>query len=185
VTCFTPGTKIATPRGARAVEELKPGDCVITRDNGTRKIVWVGTRTLDFASLGRAPHLGPIRLSEGSLGGGLPLNDLVIAPNERVLVLSDRSLISFEDHEALVAAKHLVNSRSIRRATMLGVTYVHVMCERHQVVLANGCWCELFQPADHALNGLGNAQRNELAELFPELSAQTLKNGFAQTGWKQ
>lgn len=172
MTCFAPGTLIATPRGPRAIENLRAGDDVLTRDNGVQKIVWAGARAFDFGELGRASHLAPILISRGSLGDDLPDRDMFVAPNLRILVESGRSMLAFEEHEALVAAKHLANHRTIRTATMLGVTYVHIMCARHEVVLANGCWCELFQPADRSLNGLGNAQRNELAEIYPHLGAQ-------------
>ncbi|MCB1347866.1 MAG: hypothetical protein KDK11_04195, partial [Maritimibacter sp.] len=42
----------------------------------------------------------------------------------------------------------------------------------HEVVLSNGAWTESFQPGDYALAGVGNAQRQELFELFPELQTQ-------------
>lgn len=182
VTCFTPGTSIATPRGPRAVEDLVPGDRVITRDNGICALVWTGRRTYDFAELARVPHLGPVLVGQGSLGGGLPDDDMIVSPNARFLVSSDRTMLPFADHEALVAAKHMENCRSIRPVQMLGVTYIHIMCRQHEVVLANGCWCELFQPADQGLNGLGNAQRNELGEVFPVLAAAAKVNGPVPTG---
>lgn len=182
MTCFAPGTLIATPRGPRAIETLRPGDDVLTRDHGVQKIVWAGARAFDFAELGRAAHLAPILVSRGSLGDDLPDRDMVVAPNLRILVESGRSMLAFEEHEALVAAKHLANHRTIRTATTLGVTYVHIMCARHEVVPANGCWCELFQPADRSLNGLGNAQRNELAEIYPRLAAQVAASRLAPRG---
>jgi hypothetical protein len=43
------------------------------------------------------------------------------------------------------------------------------MFERHEVVLADGAWTESFQPGDYTLKGMGNAQRQEIFELFPEL----------------
>jgi hypothetical protein len=39
------------------------------------------------------------------------------------------------------------------------------------VVLSNGSWTESFQPGDYTLKGMGNAQRNEIFELFPELQS--------------
>jgi len=46
IPCFTPGTVIATPQGERLVEDLRPGDRVITRDNGIQEIAWIGSKTL-------------------------------------------------------------------------------------------------------------------------------------------
>ena len=47
--------------------------------------------------------------------------------------------------------------------------YVHFMFDQHQVVLSNGAWTESFQPGDYTMRGLGNAQRAEIYDLFPEL----------------
>ncbi len=161
---------------------MLPGDNVITRDNGVQPIVWAEARALDFTELGRAPHLGPILVSQGSLGDSLPESDMLVAPNQRILVKSGHSMLAFTGHDALVAAKHLENCRTIRRVPMLGVTYVHIMCARHEVVLANGCWCEVFQPADRSLNGFGNAQRNELAEIYPGLGRDIAEGKTAPRG---
>lgn len=170
VPCFTPGTAIATPRGERAVEELAEGDRVVTRDNGIQEIRWIGQRTLDYGQLGNAHHLKPILVTKGCLGQGLPERDMLVSPNHRFLVANERTMLYFEEHEVLVAAKHLIDNRTIRPVNSLGITYVHFMCDRHEVVLANGCWTESFQPGDYSLNGLGNAQRNEIYEIFPELA---------------
>jgi hypothetical protein len=35
--------------------------------------------------------------------------------------------------------------------------------------LSNGAWSESFQPADYTMRGIGEAQRNEIIALFPEL----------------
>ena len=52
--CFTPGTRIATQRGEVDVQRLKAGDAVLTRDNGTQELRWVGHRALDASDLTQA-----------------------------------------------------------------------------------------------------------------------------------
>lgn len=165
--CFTPGTLIATPFGERRIETLAAGDRIVTRDNGMQELRWVGSAKLDYARLVAEPHLRPVLLSAGGLGEARPESDMLVSPNTRVLVGAERTALELEDHEALVAAKHLVNSRDIRVVEMLGVTYIAMVCSRHEVVMANGIWVEACNPADFSLNGLGNAQRNELDALFP------------------
>lgn len=49
------------------------------------------------------------------------------------------------------------------------MAYIHFMFDQHEVVLSNGAWTESFQPGDYTLRGIGNAQRQEIFELFPEL----------------
>ncbi|WP_146591644.1 Ig-like domain-containing protein [Puniceibacterium confluentis] len=169
VPCFTPGTLIATPQGERLVEDLREGDRIITRDNGIQEIRWVGRKDLTGHMLSRKPHMRPILVQKGSLGNGLPEHDLLLSPNHRVLVNNDKTALYFEEREVLAAAKHLTGLEGVDEVGTLGVSYIHFMFDSHEVVLSNGAWTESFQPGDYSLNGIGDAQRDEILELFPEL----------------
>ena len=171
--CFTPGTMIATPKGEVPVEQKpKAGDRIITRDNGIEELRWIGQRKFDWAHLTANPHLRPIMVRRGSLGNGLPERDMMLSPNHRVLVSNDRTSLYFDEHEVLVAAKHLVGGKGIFEVESIGTAYIHLMFDQHEVVLSDGAWTESFQPGDYSLNGMGNAQRNEIYELFPELKTK-------------
>ena len=169
VACFTPGTLIATPKGEVPVEDLRVGDRVITRDDGLQELRWTASRRIDPALLAAHPHLKPIAIRQGSLGRGLPERDMMVSPNHRMLVARNLSRLHVQTPEALVAAKHLVAGRGIHQVDCAGITYLHVMFDRHQVVLANGCWTESYRPTAQLLDAMGNAQRQELFELFPDL----------------
>jgi hypothetical protein len=179
VPCFTPGTLIVTPRGEIPVETLAIGMPVLTRDSGVRAIVHVTSVTLDYGQLAARPHLRPVLLRGGSLDQGLPERDMLVSPNHRMLVANDRTALYFDEHEVLVAAKHLVDNKGVRQVDALGVTYLHFLFDQHEVVLANGAWSESFQPGDQSISGMGNAQRLELFELFPELRDRPARETFA------
>jgi len=170
VPCFTPGTRIATPRGQVAVETLKVGDLVMTRDNGMQPIRWIGTRALSARDFYAAEHLYPIRIAKGALGNDLPERDMWVSPNHRMLVASDKTVLYFEESEVLVAAKHLTGLVGVGAATCEEAKYIHLMFDQHEVILSDGTWSESFQPGVQALAGVGNAQRLELLEIFPELA---------------
>ena len=178
IPCFTPGTTIATPRGERLVEELKEGDRIITRDNGIQEIRWIGRKDMNGKNLVKAPHLRPVLIRAGSLGNGLPERDMLVSPNHRVLVANDRTQLYFEEREVLAAAKHLVGTDGVHQVEAMQVSYIHFMFDRHEVVLSNGAWTESFQPGDYSLKGLGNSQRNEIFELFPELTSKAGVEGY-------
>jgi Ca2+-binding RTX toxin-like protein len=178
VPCFTPGTLIATPRGERPIEDLRVGDKVLTRDNGIQEIRWVGRKDLDARDLSLNPHLRPVLIRQGSLGAGLPERDMLVSPNHRVLVANDRTALYFDEHEVLVAAKHLLAGNDIAQVAMAGTSYIHILFDRHEVVLSNGAWTESFQPGDYTLGGMGNAQRSEIFELFPELRTTTGQKSY-------
>ncbi|RYI33350.1 MAG: hypothetical protein EON48_03040 [Acetobacteraceae bacterium] len=51
-----------------------------------------------------------------------------------------------------------------------GVTYVHILFDRHEIVQSDGIWTESFQPAERTLGALEDAARAEVLELFPVLT---------------
>lgn len=169
VPCFTPGTLICTASGEVAVEDLKVGDRVITRDNGVQEIRWVGAKTLSQKKLADSKELRPVEILAGSLGNGLPERDMLLSPNHRVLIANEVTALYFEEREVLVSCKHLVSKEGVSRVSPDEVTYIHFMFDRHEIVLADGIWTESFQPGDYTLKAIDSAQRKELFEIFPEL----------------
>jgi Ca2+-binding RTX toxin-like protein len=178
IPCFTPGTRVATPRGEVAVEDLKVGDKVITRDNGFQDIQWVGHKRITLKTLTDAPHLKPVLIKAGSLGNGLPERDMIVSPNHRMLIANAEVDLLFDQPEVLVAAKHLVGMDGVHRLDMVATTYIHFMCASHQIVLADGAWSESFQPGDYTLSGIDSDQRDEIFELFPELKTRIGRENY-------
>lgn len=170
--CFTPGTMIATPRGEVAVEKLKAGDRVITRDHGLQVIRWIGRREMSAAMFMSNAYLAPVRIAKGALGNVLPERDMMVSPNHRMLVANDKTVLHFEDSEVLVAAKYLTGLAGVDIVQNVTTTYLHLLFDQHEVILSDGAWSESFQPDVPALAGVGNAQRLELLALFPELATK-------------
>ncbi|MCP4821278.1 MAG: type I secretion protein, partial [Shimia sp.] len=169
IVCFTPGTKILTPMGEVMVENLSEGDLVVTRDNGLQAIRWAGSRSLSAAELAARPELRPVMIRQGALGANQPERDMMVSPNHRMLLVSVQAELLFEEREVLVAAKHLTHLDGVEVVNVDDVTYVHIMCEQHEVVLADGAWSESFQPGDYSMQGIEKEQREEIYALFPEL----------------
>jgi Hint domain/RTX calcium-binding nonapeptide repeat (4 copies) len=169
VVCFTPGAKIATARGARPVESLKVGDLVRTRDHGLQPIRWVGARTLRGPELLNDPSLQPIRITKGALGNGLPLRDMRVSRQHRMLHTSPQTELLFGEDEVLVRAYHLTHLPGVRAERLEEVTYIHILFDRHELVLADGAWSESFQPGARSIGGLDDRERGELFKIFPDL----------------
>lgn len=164
VICFTPGTLIATPRGARPVETLGVGDLVMTRDHGMQPIRWIQARSV--SGIGQ---FAPIRLRRGVLAG--MDSDLVVSPRHRVLIQGYRAELLFGESEVLVAAENLIDGVAVRRDRRPSVTYIHILFDQHQVIYANGAPTESFHPTDRSLEAVEPQAREELFAIFPELRA--------------
>lgn len=172
VPCFSAGTLIRTAQGEVAIETLKVGDMVETRDNGLQPIRWVGSVHLGPQDLQRAPNLRPIRIRAGALGRGVPQTDLLVSPQHRVLLRSKIAERMFGTREVLVAAKQLLQVEGIDIATDVAeVTYLHMLFDRHEVVVSNGAETETLYTGPQALLGVGEEAREEIFALFPELRA--------------
>jgi Hint domain len=169
VVCFTPGTRIVTAKGARPVERLKIGDLVQTRDHGLQPIRWIGSRRLCAAELRADPSLQPIHIAKGALGQGLPLQDMRVSRQHRMLRKDPQAELLFGEDEVLVRAQHLTHLPGIRAETASAVTYIHILFDRHELVLADGAWSESFQPGARSIGGLDHAERDELFKIFPGL----------------
>ncbi len=70
---------LRTPCGARRVENLRPGDLVVTRDNGLQPVRMVWTRTVTAAEIAADPSLAPVRLKPRAIGPMMPQRDLIVA----------------------------------------------------------------------------------------------------------
>lgn len=165
VHCFVAGCRILTPCGLVPVEEIQPGDLVMTRDEGARPVRWIGRRRVAAAG-----DFAPIAFAAGALGDH---GALALSPEHRVLLTGARAEILFGEDEVLVAAKHLVNDHSIRRKPGGEVEYLHLMFDRHQVIWAEGLPSESFYPGATSLAALETGARAELAALFPEIDPET------------
>ncbi|TVP71791.1 MAG: hemolysin-type calcium-binding protein [Rhodobacteraceae bacterium] len=148
VICFASDAMIATPTGPVPIGQLTAGALVVTRDNGPQPVLWVGQTTLSGLALRQHRHLRPIRLRCGALQKGVPDDDLCVSPAHRVLVTGARARDLFGCDEVLACARDLVNYTTITPDLALhGVTYVHLLLERHQIIFANGLASESFHPA--------------------------------------
>ncbi len=169
VICFTPGTKIETPDGAKLIQDLRQGDYIQTKDNGAQEIQWIGQRRMTGARLFAMPRLRPIRLRAGALGIERPDEELVVSPEHRMLVKGATARALFNTDEVLVRAKDLLNDHSIVVDSQLReVTYVHLLLPQHQIVWANGVETESFHPANTGLSTLSDDDRASLLEMRPE-----------------
>ncbi|RPE71494.1 Ca2+-binding RTX toxin-like protein [Pacificibacter maritimus] len=179
VICFTPNTAIATPQGEVAAETLSVGDKIFTRDNGVQEIQWVGRKDLTAKDIAQQKSLAPVFIQKGALGNGLPDRDLMVSPQHRILLTSDRAMLYFDEREVLAPAIHLVDLPGITQVQPAETSYLHFLCENHEVVLSNGTWTETFQPGNASMNSLKSAQREEVYTLFPELKTQAGLTNYA------
>lgn len=171
--CFTAGTLIDTPDGKVAIEALKPGDEVLTCDNGVQQVRWIGQT--ERRAMGDD---APVVFDRNACGTH---DALELSPNHRVLVSSPLAELYFASHQVLVKAKDLVNGRTIRRRRDgAPVHYVHLLFDRHEIIHGNGLASESYHPGEQTLRSFDAETGAELQRLFPEL-LETGPEAYGQT----
>ncbi|MBM2317820.1 Hint domain-containing protein [Sulfitobacter pseudonitzschiae] len=136
--CFLTGTRIATPSGETAVEDLRIGDVVTTADGRTVEVKWMARQTYrQFRNMALPEKHAPVCISAGALGHGLPHNDLYLTADHGMIL-----------DDMVVNAGAMVNGDTIRFVPLSEMpsefTYYHVETEHHDEILANGAASETF-----------------------------------------
>jgi hypothetical protein len=165
LTCYLRGTLVRTPDGERRVEDLRPGDLVVTRDNGPQPVRWIGCSTA--LAEGR---LAPVRIAKGALGKGLPERDLLVSRQHRMLLSSPIIERMFGVPEVLVPAVKLLGLPGVDVVEDGSqVDYFHILTQRHEIILAEGAASETLLTGPQTRKMLGEDGVAELEALFPGL----------------
>lgn len=165
--CYVSGTLIQTPFGGVAIDALRVGDSVSTRDHGVQTIRWIGTS--DVASVG---PMVPVRIRKCALGAGLPVRDLLVSQQHRMVMNSPIVERMTGSAEAFVIAKKLLPLAGVDLDEgPLLIRYVHLLCDEHEVIFANGAPSETMLRGRHAKDALGRDARDEIDAIFPDFDA--------------
>ncbi|WP_305037467.1 Hint domain-containing protein [Epibacterium sp. Ofav1-8] len=174
IPCFTAGTLIDTTLGPRPVEALKPGDMLPTADAGPQPVLWVGQTVLSPARLRDDPRLWPVTLRAGGVLG-LPA-PITVSRQHRLLLSTGpgRVPLGGGPEACFLRANQLLRhapDQAFADCPPRGITYVHVLLARHQVIFADGIATESFYPGPWSLPGLCAQARSDLLRVMPQLQA--------------
>jgi hypothetical protein len=170
---FFAGTHITMAGGAQMpVEQLQPGDMVLTLDHGPRPIRWIGHQTR--RATGAA---APIRITQGTLHTA---RDLLLSPEHRLFIWQRRDRLGTGRAEVLVKAALLVNGTTVRRDEGGHIDSYQILFDGREIIFAEGIAVESLLvtedlrdrlPADLSLQDIA-AERRAVAPL--EVDAKSL-----------
>ncbi len=144
---FLAGTRLTMSTGAQvAVEDLQPGDRVLTRDSGPRAIRWIGSGTLPAQGA-----FAPVLIREDALHN---LRDLYLCPDHRLFIYQRSDELGAGRSEVLVRAGDLVNGSSVVQATGAAHRFYQVLFDQHQIVYAEGIAVESMLVTRHTRRAL-------------------------------
>ncbi len=160
---FGRGTMITMADGLqRAIEALRSGDRILTRDHGVQILRWVGQ-----ARMKAAAAFAPVVIVAGTLGN---TSDLIVGQHHRIFLYQRQKIAGLGTSEVLVQAKHFVDGeRAYLRET--GYTdYFSLIFDAHEIIYAEGVPVESLMVSDATVQRLPPDLAEALRARFPLLS---------------
>lgn len=169
---FARGTLIHTPLGMTAVEDLWPGDEVMTAD-GPMKLLWKGAMML-YPGIPDQPEDSTrlTRITADALGIGRPMPDLLLGSRARLLFQHAQCMALLGRRSAFAPARAFVDGVQTISITPVAPVHVyHLAVERQTVLRANGVEVESFHPGLAADRIMERETLNLFLSLFPHASS--------------
>ena len=158
---FTRGTLITLADGSqRAIENLAPGDKILTRDHGPQPVRWVGHRTVRAVGA----H-APVVIPKGVLANE---SDLIVSQHQRLFIYRQGRRGLGETAEILVKARDLVDDDQVYIRGGGFVEYFHVVFDRHEIIYAEYIPTESLLINDASLGQLPEDMAREVTQTLPD-----------------
>lgn len=123
------GTLVLTLDGLLPIEFLTPGDRIVTRD---------GARRLTSMEMTRVQNARVIRIAEGTLGVDRPTGDMIVSPDQPIMIRDWRAKAMFGTDVAMVPAARLVDGEYIRAEIVPEVRFYALRFAAEAVIYAGG-----------------------------------------------
>ena len=158
---FARGTLVDTPSGPTAIEDLLPGDSVLTEDGTPRPITWIGATTIAPNRAPTARQVPLFRVMPDAFGMARPLSHLIVGPSARVLDPMEQALGSLSMMEDGIQVTRLTPPSPVE--------LFHLCLHSHAMIRMGGMAFESYHPGHGALREVGPAMRELFMRIFPQI----------------
>lgn len=168
---FTHGILIQTTEGPIAVEDLQPGMLLECADGEASQLMWKGSITI----VPGAPTLNEepaklYRVMPDAFGLGRPLQDQTFGPAARRMDRDPLVRAAMGTDKALVPLSAAADGMGVIEVNPVSPTKVyHIVCERHETILASGLEVETFHPGPEMPLSLPEEILHLFMSFFPHL----------------
>ncbi|MFU1479356.1 Hint domain-containing protein [Roseovarius sp. C7] len=143
VLCLTHDTPVRTPNGYRLCRDLRPGDLVWTLDRGHQPLRWIGQSDMSAELFAAEPAARPVHIPAHALAPGVPMRDLRLSRQHRVLIRSQVASRMCDSDEVLLPAIKLAKTGIAQvEENAPDLCYLHLLFDAHEIVDAGGALVE-------------------------------------------
>ncbi|SFI63527.1 Hint domain-containing protein [Jannaschia pohangensis] len=167
VSSFARGTILRGTRGPVAIEDLIPGDRLLTHSGGSVQIDWIGARSYHAGS--ERPRF--YRVAAHAFGANGPDTDVILGSKAHILIDSPRCRPLVGANIAFAPLAAFEDGHRVRVIIPQGeVTVYGIACAAQEAVLADGLPIETYHPARTTARSLNRTVLEDMARLFPQLA---------------
>lgn len=165
---FAHGTPIQTPNGPVPVEDILPGDAVLTVEHGALPVLWRGALTCRPGLQDRCHGLTRV-LADG-FGISRPVRDLLLGPAARVLHRARHRPSGGSRSDALIPVATLGDGIAVFPVTPpSGVHLYHLALPHHATMRVGGLAMECYHPGGSLRGSLSPRILAQFLALFPHI----------------
>lgn len=163
------GAIVQTDSGPRAVEDLWPGDRILTASHGMQILQWRGMVQIVPGSQSTRREMATMtRLTADALGWSRPTSDLVLGPSARLAHRAPGTSRLTGDDVAFVPVRDFIDQSQVIELTPVAPVHAYQLgFADHCSLMVNGVELESLHPGlPHRLNMQSN-MATLLMSLFP------------------
>ncbi|MBO9411083.1 MULTISPECIES: Hint domain-containing protein [unclassified Ruegeria] len=165
---FTRGSLIETETGPLAIEDLLPGDTVLTQDGSSQTVLWKGSVTLVPGREDSRGRTRPLtRIMADTFGMQKPMSGVIAGPAAR-LVGTPSHLRHLHGNEAVLTPVHEFQDGMSVVETLppTPIELFHICLKRHSVIKIDGLQFETYHPGVNAVRMISHSLRSIYLNLF-------------------
>lgn len=167
------GAVIATEDGPVAVEDLAPGQRVLTAEGRVETVTWIGSMMI-YPSTGAVMAEEPVtltRITAEAFGQGRPMPDLVLGPRARLCLRDPRLRRVTGLEAAFVPARAFVDGVSVIEVTPVSpVSVYHLVLERQASLRVAGLEVESYHPGEGVEEMIDPRMLSLFVAQFPQIT---------------
>ncbi len=169
---FSRGSLIDTAAGPLAIEDILPGDEVVTLDGSTQPVVWKGSVTITPGlNQLNSRNMGLTRIMADSFGESRPMSCVIAGPSARLLYTPHHLRALAGGAEILTPVQEFVDGVNvIETAPPTAVELFHICLPHHAAIRVGGLAFESYHPGLQATRTISHAMRAIFLNLFSHVN---------------
>ncbi|MTH96265.1 MULTISPECIES: Hint domain-containing protein [Alphaproteobacteria] len=170
---FTRGSLVETEQGPMAIEDLLPGDTVLTQDGTSETVLWKGSVTLIPGREDSRGRTRPLtRFMADTFGMQKPMSGVIAGPAARLLGTPSHLRHLNGGEPMLTPVGEFQDGMGvIETQPPTPVELFHICLKRHSVIRVDGLQFETYHPGVNAIRMMSHSLRSIYMNLFAHVES--------------